>query len=355
MIQIDKRSRDELPRWLDVLTPAVIAVAALALTAPLLLVFDVSPVQAYYVMIVGTVTSPSGFSNVVERFVPLFLAALSVYIPYRAGLWNLGTEGQIYIGAAVATGIAIFVEGSIFFILPLTIVVAGTTGAVWGAIPGYLRAKWGTNEILTSLMMTFIAIQGARWAIRGVLRAEANVLASEVIPPSTRLPEIPLIAVHVGILLAVLIAVIMYYVLNSTKFGVEVGLVGSNPEAAKHAGIGISRIYVLTMFIGGIIGAVAGMIEIFGVEYRLRPGFSPNYGFTAFLIAIIGERSTLHIAGASFLFALLQIGGNSLTVEFGIPTAITTVIIALIVIFILSAQFFKKYSISVQNSADEVI
>ncbi len=349
--------REDVPRWVELASVPLTIVAALVSCGLFLSLYGVSPTDAYGAMFIDTVTRWSQIQSVLVRFVPLVLAALAVYVPYKAGLWNLAAEGQLYVGALTATWIALRFDASPLVLVAMMAFGSALAGALWGLIPGFFRAKWGTNEILTTLMMTFIAIQFTEYAVRSPLSGDLNISASEIFPEAAQLPVIPGTRIHVGIGFALLGILAVGVLMQKTKFGTEILITGSNPAAANQAGINIFNIYVGTMLIGGIIGGIAGMAEVMGTAVRLRPDFSLDYGFTGLMIAIIGRNGVPQLVGMSLFFAIIQIGSSTLTTQFGVPVSLALVIQAVIVLFILAAQFLKHYTIEFETrtDAEEVI
>lgn len=355
-VELDLKARESVPTWLAYATPVFTVLAALIVSGVALLVLDVSPLAAYGTMFVDTLTSEFGIEETVIKAVPLILTGLAVYVPLKAGLWNIGAEGQLLLGALAGTWIGVNVALPPIALLPLMFVAAMAAGALWAGIPGWLRAKWDVNEIITSLLLTFAAIQIQNYLLRGPMRGgtgnfPGTSLLSEfdaTLPTvGDFLPLGYLSGVHLGLPVALLAVVVTYVIIAKTRTGFEITFVGSNDEAAYQAGMSKYRVYILVFLIAGAFAGIAGIAEIAGVQGRFRPSFAPEYGFTAIPIALLGRNSAFKVMLAGFFFALLFVGGTTMEVAHGISPAIVEIIQALVILFLITAEFFKRYRVGI--------
>lgn len=345
-VDVEISAREDTPRWLVYGTPVFTVVAALAVSAIALVVLEVDPIAAYETMFVQTITTKFGIEQTLIKAVPLILTGLAVYLPLKAGLWNIGAEGQLYMGAIVGTWIGINVGVPIYLRLPALLLGAAIAGGVWAGIPGWLRAKWDINEIITTLLLSFVAIQLASYMVRGPMQGgQGNFPVSEMLPTAGQLPVLFGSGVHAGIVVAVAMVVLTYVLVNTTRLGFEIAFVGSNHEAAEQAGMSTFKVYLLVFLLGGAFAGLAGIGEVAGVQGRLRPDFSPGYGFTAIPIALLGRNGAFRVLLAGLFFALIFVGGSSMEIQFGVPAALVEVIQALIILFLITAEFFKAYSV----------
>ena len=288
------------------------------------------------------------------------LAGLAVYLPRRAGLWNIGAEGQIFLGAIAGTWVGLSVDAPGPVLVVLVLASAAVAGGLWGLVPGLLRAKQGVNEIIVSLMLTFVGIEFANFLVRGPLRGgQGNFPVSARLPEAARLPELGDLAladlgltaleafggVHAGVLVAVGATAALGYLLNRTATGYEVTVTGSNADAAETGGIDTGWVYVLVFVLAGALAGMAGAIEIAGIQGRLRPDFSPGYGFTAIPIALLGRRGVSRVLVAGVFFAVLVVGGSSMELAYDVPAALVEVVQALVILFLITAEFFKRYRV----------
>lgn len=353
-VDVEISAREDTPRWLAYGTPVFTVVAALAVSAIALIVLEVNPVAAYETMFVETITTKFGIRQTLIKAVPLILTGLAVYLPLKAGLWNIGAEGQLYVGAIVGAWIGINFGAPLYIRLPVLLLGAALAGGVWAGVPGWLRAKWDINEIITTLLLSFVAIQLANYMVRGPMQGgQGNFPVSDMLPTAGQLPTLFGTGVHAGIVVAVAMVVVTYILINTTRLGFEIAFVGSNHEAAEQAGMSTFKVYLLVFALGGAFAGLAGIGEVAGVQGRLRPDFSPGYGFTAIPIALLGRNGAFRVLLAGVFFALLFVGGSSMEVQFGVPAALVEVIQALIILFLITAEFFKAYSVDLSIEQPE--
>jgi len=347
-VDLTVRAREDVPAWLVYASPVFTVVAALAVGSFALVGLAVDPVQAYTVMFVDTLTSEFGLRETAIKAVPLILTGLGVYLPLRAGLWNIGAEGQLIIGALAGTWLGLNLSLPGPALLVVMFLGAGLVGAVWAGVPGWLRARWGINEIITTLLLTFVALNLKEYLLRGPMRGGVgNFPQTELLPTAATLPNLLGTGVHAGILPALLLVAVTYVIVNNTRLGFEITFVGSNDEAAVQAGMSTFRVYVLVFLGGGAVAAMAGIADISGVQGRLLASYEPGYGFTAIVIALLGRNSAIKVMAAALFFAVLFVGGSSMAVSMSVPSALVEVIQALIILFLITAEFFKRYRVEI--------
>ena len=328
---------------------------ALASGAVLLLIAGHEPLAAYLALLNGAAGSDSRLGETLMNAVPLILTGLAVGVAFRAGLFNIGAEGQLLMGAVVTAGLAPTLALPWFLTLPLLIVVGGLAGALWAFVPGLLKARLGANEVISSLMMSYIAFYVTEYLVVNPLKAEGVLPATELIPEANRLPrmgdvlsgvgqslglsaeEIPgdfLGRLHLGLPIALLVALGTSYLLWRTVPGFAIRILGLNPEAATYGGVRVGRAIILTMMLSGAIAGLAGAIQVLGVNYRMSSTFSPGFGFTGIAVALLGNITPVGIVLAAVLFAVLQTGGQVMQRSAEIPVAIVTIVQALVIFFV---------------------
>lgn len=348
-LEVDVERREDVPAWLSYGTPLFTVVAALAVSGAALLVLGVNPIAAYSKMFIDTLTTRFGLTETLIKAIPLILAGLAVYYPLKAGLWNIGAEGQLFMGAIAGTFVAVNLSQPSYVLLPTMFVAAGVLGAVWAGVPAWLRARWNVNEIITTLLLTFVAAEIKNYLVRGPMQGGAgNFPQSEAFASAAMIPDLFGTTVHAGILVAVLLVAITYVFINKTRLGFEVTFVGANEEAATQAGMSTFKIYMLVFLAGGTLAGFAGISEIAGQAGVLRANFNPGYGFTAIPIALLGRNGAFRVMLAAVFFALLFVGGTMMEVAFGVPASLIEVIQALIILFLLTAEYFKRYRVGVR-------
>lgn len=318
---------------------AAILLALLA-GAVLIKVARGDPVAAYAAMWWGAVGSPFGLGQVLTQATPLVIIGLGLAFAFRGRVYNIGAEGQLYVGALSGGTIALLLHtGGPVLVLPLALGAGALGGAAWGGIVGGLRAAWGVNEVISSLLLDYVAIFAFSYAIRVPLRdPTASFLASSTLSESARLPVLPLLFVHAGLAACILLVPLAAYVIRRTPFGFRVGMMGLNPEAARLAGVPWGRMVMWLMLLSGALAGLAGVIQVLGVTGRLELGISQGYGFTAIVVALLGRLSALGVLLAALFVAALSVGGQAMSVSEGLPFAIVLAIQGVFVVFVLAAD-----------------
>ncbi|HPT69838.1 MAG TPA: ABC transporter permease [Syntrophomonas sp.] len=325
--------------------PVVSVLMALLFGWIFLGLYGIDPAETYMRMVKGAFGSKYAISETLVKAIPLMLIGLGLSLAFRMKLWNIGAEGQLYMGAFAASGIALFYSNlPATILLPVMALAAFFAGGLWGLIPGALRAYWNVNETITTLMLNYVAISYVESFIFGPWKDPASMgfPLSPRFSPQAYLPTIADSRVHIGLLVAVLLAVLLYYLLNHTRWGYEVKVVGESSESARYAGIGVAKNIMLVMLISGGIAGLAGMIEVSGITHRLQQGISPGYGYTAIIVAWLGVLNPFAIIIVSILFGALLVGGFGLQI-FGLPFSIVTMLQGAILFCLLGGEIFTKY------------
>ena len=290
----------------------------------------------------GAFGSQKAIIGTLTRATPLIFAGLAVALAFRCGLFNIGAEGQLGLGALVAAGVGFGVKGLPLAVhLPLTLACGMAAGFVWGMIPGFLKARTGAHEVITTIMLNYISAQIVGYLLNGPWKDPSNVTAqTPKIAESARFPNL-LPGLHWGVPLAFLMAVAVWYFLWKTTWGFEIRTVGANSSAAKYAGINVSRNIVLAMALSGMLAAMAGAVQVTGVNYRSTLGFNVGYGFDSIAIALLGRTTPLGVVLAALLFGGLRNGATLMQFRTQISADIISVIQALILIFIAAEQIIR--------------
>lgn len=303
----------------------------------LILIAGANPIEAYRSLFGEAFFDYYGFGATLVKFSPIVLAGLAVAIPLQAGLFNVGAEGQIYMGA-LFTAIAALYLPEIYWPLHLFICVfAGAMGgAFWAAIAGYLKAYRGINEVIVTLLLNYVGINIVSYAAGGPMMEEgAPYPYSREIPSSLFLPHImsPTDA-HVGAIIGLLLAVILAFGLKYTTFGFAMTTVGSNPQAARYAGIFVQKQMVASMALGGALAGLAGAFEILGVKYRLFHMFSPGYGFDGIVVAFMAAANPILVPVSALFFSGLRSGAQFMQRAVGVDSTVIDAIQGLVVLFV---------------------
>jgi ABC-type uncharacterized transport system permease subunit len=313
---------------------------SLAVGGILMVIAGGDPVSAYGSLLDGAFGSPYAVGQMLVLAVPLVIIGLGLALAFRGRVYNIGAEGQLFMGALAAGVVAIFLPVSFDPLLILAATVAGiAAGAAWGGIVGVLRARWGVSEVITSLLLNFVAILIFTYCVRRPLRAPGSPdLQGRAIDPNAALPILPDLAVHVGVFLAIALVPIAAYLMTRTPFGMRVRMMGFNSQAARVAGVDSRRMVVGLMLISGGLAGLTGAIQTLGVAERLDLGISNGYGFTAIVVALLGRLSAVGVLLAAVFIAVLQSGGQAMSVTEGLPYAIVLAIPGVFVVFLLIAD-----------------
>lgn len=322
-------------------------VLALLTGAGLLLTAGANPLDAYWEMLKGTTGSRSDISLVLVEVVPLLLMGMGLAIAFRARLWNIGAEGQAVVGALVGGWFAISVPiDAKVPMIAAACIVGALGGALWGAVVGALKARWRVNEVIASLLLNYVAIFTLNYAVRKPLREPGGFQpASETLPDSARLPEIPGgFRVHVGLLVALALVPLVMYLMARTPFGFRVRMLGLNAEAAEAAGVRPGRMYIAVLAISGAFAGLAGIMQVMGPETRLTNNLATGAGFTAIIVALIGRLHPIGVLLASVFIGMLTLGGDVVQRTQQVPRTLTLVIQAVFVLFLLVAEKLARRS-----------
>ncbi len=327
------------------LIPALAVLTALIIGVIIIMLTGSSfgdAMTAYWALLQGSVGSLKAISETLTAATPLILAGLSVAIAFRAGLFNIGTEGQLLMGGMFAVWAGFTFVGLPFYIhLPLALLAGVVGGAIWGFIPGFLKAKTGAHEVITTIMLNYIALRLVDFLLKTEIfqREGRNDPVSKTVEASAQLPLLlgwinPGLRVHLGLIVALAAAAFIHWLLFRTTTGFEFRAVGANPKAARYAGMSITKTYVLVMVIGGALAGLAGAGQVLGVLDRATPGFSSGLGFDAIAVALLGRSNPWGVVAAALLFGGLSAGGQQMQVSADVGIDLISVIQALIIIFV---------------------
>jgi ABC-type uncharacterized transport system permease subunit len=328
----------------SLLVPLLAIITAIIIGGIIIAIVGGNPFAAYLGLAEGAFGSAKALSETAVWATPYIFAGLAVALAFKGGLFNIGAEGQLAVGAVVSALIGYALPGWLhtslpwFIHLPLTVGLGTLGGAIWGAIPGALKAYTGGHEVINTIMMNYIALNITSFLLNGPMRDPNPLNLSAKTPDiavSARIPPIfPGLRVHWGFVLALLIAVFVWWLLQKTTMGFEIRTVGANPDAAKYAGINVKWNIILTMGLSGALAGMAGVIEVTALNYRHELGFSIGYGFDAIAIALLGKNNPFGVVLAAILFGAMRNGGTRMQFMTQIPVDIISVIQALILLFV---------------------
>ena len=348
------------------LVPFLAILTAVILGGLIILAAGGDPIAAYRGLIQGAFGSPSALSETAVWATPYIFAGLAVAFAFKGGLFNIGAEGQIALGAVFAALIGYALPGWLhtslpaYIHIPLAVGCGMLAGAIWAGIPGALKAYTGGHEVINTIMMNYIALNITSFLLNGPMRdpdpldlsaRTPEIAASARIPP---LFNIPGMRVHWGFILALLVAVLIWWLLWKTTLGFEIRTVGANPDAAKYAGINVKKIIVITMAISGALAGLAGAIEVTALNYRHELGFSTGYGFDAIAIALLGKTNPYGVILAAILFGAMRNGATRIQFLTQIPIDIISVIQALMLLFV-AADAIIRFIYHIRAREEQVV
>jgi len=319
--------------------------SALFVAGFLLLAAGVDPAAAYLEIFNEALGSTYGLSETLVKTTPLVITGLAVSLAFRMQIWNIGAEGQLYLGACGATWVALFSGLNAPLMLPAMFLAAFIAGGFWAAVAGALRARWQVNEVIVTLLMNYIAILLADFLVYGPWKNPDgfNFPLTAQFGAAARLSEYFNTRLHSGFFLALACALLFYLLMERTIWGFQVKAIGSNSAAARYAGMKTGTAIFLVLTLSGAIAGIAGFSEVAGLQHRLQHGLSPGYGYTAIIIAWLARRSALGVVIVAFLMAVLLVGGDSLQLSWQLPVAFAYAFQGLILFFLLASDFFINY------------
>lgn len=343
-----------LGRWVGPLTPALAAVAALLLGGVMLAALGANPIEAYTSLTEGALGSPNSIADSLVKATPLLFVGVGICVSFRGGVLNIGGEGQLVAGALAGTLATLALpHWPAWGVIPLALSLGFLAGAIWGAIPGALKAYLNVNEILTTIMMNQIAVQGMNFLLGGPLMDPVQVETGSFIPQTARLstasdlPRLVPTRLHAGAGLAVVIAVLVWIMLWRTTLGFRIRAVGLNPNAARRSGIRVERYAVLAMLISGALAGLGGAVQVLGVNHRMftdgsATGFTGSAGFNGIVAALFGQLHPLGTIPASALFGALLVGANKMQRAVQVPSALITALNGLVVVFVVASEIWRR-------------
>jgi general nucleoside transport system permease protein len=327
------------------LIPALAVLTALIIGVVIIMVTGSSfsdAMEAYKALLQGSVGSLRAISETLTAATPLILSGLSVALAFRAGLFNIGAEGQALIGGMFAVWVGFSITGlPIYVHLPLAVLAGIVGGAIYGFIPGILKAKTGAHEVITTIMLNYIALRLVDYFLKTSIfqREGRNDPVSKNVEATAELPAFlssvdPALRVHAGLFVALAAAFFIYWLLFRTTIGFEFRAVGANPSAARYAGISVTRVYILVMMIAGALAGTAGAGQVLGVLGRATPGFTADLGFDGIAVALLGRSNPWGVVAAAILFGGLRAGGQQMQVSANVGIDLIAVIQGLIIMFV---------------------
>lgn len=344
--------------------PLLALIAALVAGAIVMWLSGDDPIAAYKGLFLGAFGNERAWSRTLIKVTPLILTGLSVAVAFKAGLFNIGASGQFIFGTVCAVAIGVHFEGLPMLLhLPLATLAGIIGGAIWGAIPGLLKVTTGAHEVIITIMLNYIAALFAGWTVyagggrgqnpgplwdptAGPISETADVFPSAQLPMLTD-------RIHLGIVLAPLVAILIWWIIYRTTRGFEIRTVGQNFKAARYAGIAVNRTIVWTMALSGALAGLAGAIETLGLNHKFAPEFSGAVGFDGITVALLGQTHPLGVVLAAFMFGALDGGASKMQFESGVSADIIQVIQGLVLVFV-AAPMLVRWLFRLRHDSEAV-
>lgn len=319
-------------RTLTILVPIISVLLALVVGGIVIAFLGKNPIQGYALLFSGSLGTPQKFASSLVSACPLIFTALAAAFAYRCGVFNLGGEGQFIMGAvsAIVFLLVTGIEGVLGTVL--AILVGTVVGALWAALPGIMKITRGLNEMITSIMLNYVATLFMGFIYTNAFRDGGNPQTPSV-ADSVMLAKIPGFRIHTGVILAIVLGLVVAYVISKTSFGFKIRAVGLNPLASRVNGFNVKFLVMAAFVISGAIAGMGGAVELLGKQYRLMSGFGSGFGFDGVAIALIAQLNPLASLIVAIFFGALTTGASSMQVGIMVPTAIVEIIRALIIIF----------------------
>ena len=333
------------PIVLSVGAPIFGVISGLVIGGLLIMIAGANPIQAYMTLIIGAFGGERQITETILQTIPLLLVGLGLTAAFRARIWNIGAEGQYYMGALFGGIVALYLSHLPRPLLLLLMLLAGVLGgALWGLIPALLKTRKGMNEIISTLMLNYIAILLMEYLTRGPLQEPGGYLPSSAkFDVVTRLPLLFGTRIHAGVIIAALLVPVIYLLLWFTPLGFRLRATGSKASVAEYAGIRVERIIIFVLVLSGGIAGLAGITEVSTLYFRLKGSISLGYGFSGILVALLGRLNPIGVVIAAFFFAVLKIGAEAMHTVYKLPVALADAIQAIIVLSVLAVDAFVRW------------
>jgi ABC-type uncharacterized transport system permease subunit len=333
-------------------TPIVAAFLALVVGGVIMWLAGYDPVLAYAALFQGALGGPRQIGETIMRSTPLIFTGLAVAFAFRAGLFNIGAEGQLFIGGLVAASVGLVLGAVLpgWIAVPVLLTLCAAGGAAWAFIPAILKARVGAHEVITTMMFSYIARYLVSWVAIGPLKAPGPIPQTPQLPAGALIQRVqetfPFLTTgraHFGFLLAIVLAVAIWAFFKWAVLGYEARAVGYNPDAAENAGISVSRTTVFALCASGALAGLAGAVEVMGVQGKLFDQFSSGAGFTGIAVALLAKNNPLGVIPAALLFGALSAGAGMMQLEAGVPQKIISIIQALVILFVASEGVIRVW------------
>jgi general nucleoside transport system permease protein len=331
------------PGGAGVFAPIATIAGAFVVAGAFLAVFGVNPFSVYKEIAIGAFGSLNGLSETLIFLTPILLTALAAIVSFRCGMWNVGGDGQLYLGAIVTVGLGFnSIELPSSVLLPILAVGSFAAGGAWAAIPAFLRIRFNANEIILTIMMNFLALILAAYLISGPWASGVEPVSASIAPQAFLPIIMPDTRLHANLLIAIAAVFLVAFVINRTIFGYRIRVIGQNLRAARVAGIPVERVMFLTFVLSGGLAGLAGFGEIAGIHHKLPDGLSPGYGFTGIEVALLAKLKPAWSVLSALFIAALNIGADAMQRRVGVPVSFVWILEGFILLSLLASGILRR-------------
>ena len=346
-LRIEKRK--DIGFAMSAISIVVSLLVSLLVTAGVIYLSGADPIVVLSAIAKGSFGGKNAIIDTLIKSTPIMLTGLATIVAFRARVWNIGQEGQLFAGAMAVTFVLLtFPNLSLppYLFIPLLIIISMVGGALWGSIPGYLKAKFNVNEIIVTVMLNYVILYLMTFLLNGPWQEPGSFYYNTIkFPESSWLPLLFDTRLHLGFVIALLMAGLVYFLMWKFKLGFEIRATGDNPVASTYKGININKISLIVMLISGALAGLAGGIEVMGIHHKLIYGFSSAFGFTGILIALLGRMHPVGVIIASIFFGALHNGASAMQIYSDVPRSLVSLIMGLIIIMMLLWEAIFTYRI----------
>ena len=330
------------------LVSIVSILAALLATLLLLYVSGVPPFKAMNEIVMGTFGDWYSLSEVIVKTTPLLICGLAVSLAFTMNIWNIGAEGQLYLGAIGASWVALTFPGLPAWVMIPAMMIGGMLGGLlWALGPALLKAKIQVNEIITTLMLNYVAVHLVEFMVFGPWKDPTSFgfPMTPVFSPAAELPALGTTRVHLGLVIGLALVVLVFFLFKKSRLGFTMRAIGANRSASRLSGMPVSKTIIISLCLSGAVAGLAGMAEVAGIQHRLQPGISPGYGYTAIIVAWLARLNPWAMVVVSFLFGALLVGGELLQITMKVSAHLAMLIQGLVLFFVLAGDFVGRFRV----------
>jgi general nucleoside transport system permease protein len=346
--------REDIGIFLNVLSIVVAMVVSLIIASGIIIFAGETPKNVFMAILKGAFGSQRAIMDTLIKSTPILLTGLATVVPFRAKIWNIGQEGQLYAGAMGLTFVILYfpqMPTAIYILVLLLASVIG--GALWAYIPGILKARYNVNEIIVTVMLNYVILYLCTFLLNGPWQEPSSYYYNTIrFPKSSDMPLLFGTHLHLGFLIALLLSFVIYFLLWKTKLGFEIRAMGENPTASRYKGINTRRLTIIVMLISGALCGLAGGIELLGIHHKLIYGFSSGAGFTGILIALLGRLHPFGVVLAAIFFGALRNGSVAMQIYSNVSSELVTLMMGMIIIVLLFSEAVFKYRIRRVENVD---